>query len=94
MQSQETKIKLLDQIRQVMRLHHYSIHTERTYLDWIKRYIAFHRMKSREDLAEGEKKIEAFLTHLAVDEKVAGASQRPCNGPLQGDAVDSPKSIL
>jgi len=35
-----------------MRLHHYSIHTERTYLDWIKRYIAFHRMKSRDDLAE------------------------------------------
>ncbi len=54
-QSQEAKIKILEQIRQVMRLHHYSIHTERTYLDWIKRYIAFHRIKSRDDLAEGEK---------------------------------------
>jgi hypothetical protein len=35
MQSQETKIKIIEQIRQVMRLHHYSIHTERTYLDWM-----------------------------------------------------------
>ncbi len=58
-----------------MRLHHYSIHTEQTYLDWIKRAIAFHRMKSRDDLAEREKKIEAFLTHLAVDEQVAAATQ-------------------
>jgi hypothetical protein len=46
MQSQDQKPKILDQVRDVMRLHHYSIHTERTYLDWIKRFIAFHRMKS------------------------------------------------
>jgi integron integrase len=65
-----------------MRLHHYSIHTERTYLDWIKRYIAFHRMKSRDDLAEGEKKIEAFLTHLAVDERVAAATQNQAMNAL------------
>jgi hypothetical protein len=31
----------LDQVRQVMRLHHYSLHTERSYLDWIKRFILF-----------------------------------------------------
>jgi hypothetical protein len=36
-----------------MRLHHYSIHTERSYTDWIKRYIHFHHMRSREDLATG-----------------------------------------
>ena len=34
------KPRLLDQARAVLRLHHYSIHTERTYLDWIKRYVA------------------------------------------------------
>jgi hypothetical protein len=33
--------KLLEQVRNVMRLHHYSIHTERSYTDWIKRYIHF-----------------------------------------------------
>ena len=35
------------------RLHHYSIHTERSYVDWIKRFINFHHMRSREDLANG-----------------------------------------
>ena len=74
-QSQDQKPKILDQVRDTMRLHHYSIHTERTYIDWIKRYIAFHRMKSRDDLADGESKIEAFLTHLAVDARVASATQ-------------------
>ena len=55
-ESQEQKPRLLEQIRQVMRLHHYSLHTERSYIDWIKRYIHFHGMKSREGLAEGEGK--------------------------------------
>ena len=82
MQSQDQKPKILDQVRDVMRLHHYSIHTERTYLDWIKRYIAFHRMKSRDDLVEGEKKIEAFLTHLAVDGQVAAATQNQAMNAL------------
>ena len=63
--------KLLDEVRDVMRLHHYSIHTERTYCDWIKRYILHHRMRDRQDLIDGEAKIEAFLTHLAVDKAVS-----------------------
>jgi len=66
-----TDRKLLDEVRNVMRLRHYSIHTERTYCDWIKRYIRYHRMTSRQDLIDGEAKIEAFLTHLAVDKAVA-----------------------
>ena len=48
--------KLLDQVLDYMRLKHYSIHTEQTYRDWIKRYIVFHDMTSREDLNDGEKK--------------------------------------
>ena len=59
--------KILDEVRDVMRLHHYSIHTERTYSAWIKKYIIFHGMKSRDDLKAGEKKVEEFLTHLAVN---------------------------
>ena len=82
MQSQYQKPKILDQVRDTMRLHHYSIHTERTYLDWIKRYIAFHRMKSRDELAAGESKIEAFLTHLAVDARVASATQNQAMNAL------------
>jgi len=69
------KPRLLDQVRAVLRLHHYSIHTERTYLDWIKRYVQFHGMRSREDLTGGESKIEALLTELAVKGKVAASTQ-------------------
>ena len=57
MNSQEQTPRLLDRVRNVMRLHHYSIHTERSYTDWIKRYIHFHHMRRREDLANGESKI-------------------------------------
>ena len=38
------KHKLLDEVAEVMRLRHYSIHTERSYCDWIKRYVRFHGM--------------------------------------------------
>lgn len=62
MQSQGKKPKILDQVRSMMRRHHYSIHTEQTYIDWIKRNIAFHRMKSLRYLPNEECKIEAFLT--------------------------------
>jgi hypothetical protein len=67
--------RLLEQVRNVLRLHHYSIHTERSYIDWIKRYIHFHHMRTREDLANGESKIEAFCTDLAVAGKVASSTQ-------------------
>ena len=67
--------RLLEQVRNVMRLGHYSIHTERSYVDWIKRYIHFHHMRTREDLANGEGKIEAFCTDLAVKGKVAPSTQ-------------------
>lgn len=67
--------RLLDQVRTYMRLHHYSISTERTYCEWIKRYVKFHHMQSRQDLSNGEKKIESFLTHLAVDQRVSPTTQ-------------------
>jgi integron integrase len=76
------KPRLLDQVRGVLRVHHYSIHTERTYLDWIKRYVKFHGMRSREDLAGGEAKIEAFLTNLAVKGKVAASTQNQAMNAL------------
>ena len=69
------KLKLLDQVREVMRLKHYSIHTERSYCDWIRRYIHFHGMQGRADLAGGESKIQQFLSHLAVEGEVAASTQ-------------------
>jgi site-specific recombinase XerD len=74
--------KLMDEVREFMRLHHYSIHTERTYCDWIKKYVQFHQMKSREDLSNGEKKIEAFLTDLAVRGNVSASTQNQAMNAL------------
>jgi Phage integrase, N-terminal SAM-like domain len=55
--------KLLDQVRQYLHLHHYSIYTERSYVDWIVRFIRFHRMRSRDDLFPAEPKIVSELRH-------------------------------
>lgn len=74
--------RILDEVRDVMRLHHYSIHTEKSYCDWIKRFIQFHHMRSRDDLVNGEAKIEAFLTHLAVNLNVAPSTQNSAMNAL------------
>jgi integron integrase len=67
--------RLLDQMRGVLRLHHYARRTERSYCDWVRRFVKFHGMKSRADLAGGKAKVEAFLTDLAVRGEVAAATQ-------------------
>ena len=82
MEGQEQAPRLLDQVRNVLRLHHYSIHTERSYIDWMKRYVRFHHLRSREDLVDGERKIEAFLTGLAVRGQVAAATQNQAMNAL------------
>src|SRR5712691_8289455 len=56
--------KLLDDVRQVLRLHHYSIHTERASVEWIRRFARFHGLRSRTALFPAAPKIEAFLTDL------------------------------
>jgi integron integrase len=66
--------KLLDQVREMLRLKHYSRRTEESYVNWIKRYILFHNKKHPKDM--GAPEIEAFLTHLAVQEKVAASTQK------------------
>ena len=68
-------IRLLDEMRDLMRRRHYPIHTERAYRDWVRRYARFHNMQSRDDLRHGEEKIEAFLTCLARDCQVAASTQ-------------------
>jgi integron integrase len=74
--------KLLDEVRQVLRLHHYSIHTERSYVEWIIRFVRFHGMRSRKDLFPAEPKIESFLTDLAVNGHVAAATQNQAMNAL------------
>jgi integron integrase len=65
--------KLLDQVRDTIQLKHYSIRTEEAYVRWIKRYILYHGKRHPKDM--GTPEIEAFLTHLAVDQKVAASTQ-------------------
>ncbi len=65
--------RLLDQTRDLMRLKHYSLRTERTYCDWIERYIRFHKLRHPSDL--GTIEVSEFLTHLARDGHVAAATQ-------------------
>ena len=88
--------KLLDQVRDVIRLKHYpvlrpprtkrhrtnrSIRTEQAYVDWIKRYILFHNKRHPNEM--GSREIEAFLTYLAVEQNVAASTQNPCTEPAE-----------
>ena len=55
--------RFLVEVRTVMRRQHYSIHTERSYCDWITQYVKFHGFRSRQEVAEaGVPMVEAFLT--------------------------------
>ena len=61
------KPRLLDQVRNAIRIKHYSIRTEQSYIDWIKRYIFFHNKRHPKEM--GEREISDFLTFLAVKKK-------------------------
>lgn len=65
--------RLLDQVRDQIRLKHYSIRTERVYCEWVKRYIRFH--KYRHPLEMGAAEVEAFLSDLAVRRDVSASTQ-------------------
>ena len=65
--------KLLNDVRNVMRVQHYSYQTEKTYVHWIRQYIFFHKVTHPKEMGAGE--IEAFLTHLAVERTVAASTQ-------------------
>ena len=67
------KQKLLDRAREIIRLKHYSIRTERAYLNWMRRYILFHHKRHPQEMGPAE--IEAFLTHLAMAGNVARSTQ-------------------
>ena len=63
------KQKLLDRAQAIIRLKHYSIRTERAYLNWMRRYILFHHKRHPKEMGPAE--LEAFLTHLAMAGNVA-----------------------
>ena len=65
--------RLLDRVRHSCRVRHYSIRTEDAYHDWCKRFILFHNKRHPNEM--GTIEINAFLTHLAVEGKVAASTQ-------------------
>jgi len=63
-----------------LRLKHYSIRTEHSYVDWIRRYILFHHKRHPNETDAAD--VEAFLTHLAAHEHVAASTQNQALGAL------------
>jgi site-specific recombinase XerD len=66
-------MRLLDQVRDVIRKKHYSLRTEQAYVAWIKRYIFFHNKRHPKEMAAPE--IARFISYLATEGKVAASSQ-------------------
>lgn len=65
--------KLLDQVRDAVRLKHYAYRTEQSYVDWVRRYILFHNKTHPKDMGENE--VQEFLTYLASERKVSASTQ-------------------
>ncbi len=66
-------VKLLDRVRNRIRVKGYSIRTEQSYVSWIRRFILFHNKRHPQDMGKGE--IEAYLTHLAINRHVSPSTQ-------------------
>ncbi len=72
--------RLLDQLRDKIRVRHYSIRTEKAYVDWVRRFILFHGRRHPAEL--GPEDVERFLTHLAVQRNVASSTQNQAKSAL------------
>jgi integron integrase len=78
--TQPEGVRLLDQVRGKIRLKHYSIRTEQAYVDWIRRFILHFGKRHPRELGAAE--VEAFLTHLAVEGRVAASTQNQAKSAL------------
>ena len=67
------KPRLLDQLRREIRVRHYSIRTEHSYVEWVIRYVNFNNLRHPSDM--GAPEISRFLSHLASDANVAASTQ-------------------
>jgi hypothetical protein len=73
-------MRLLDQLRQIARVKHFSYRTEQCYVHWVIRYIHFHGIRHPNTI--GAPEVEQFLTHLAVAGRVAASTQNQALGAL------------
>lgn len=67
------KPRLLEQVREQIRLKHYSIRTEHVYCEWVKRFIRFHSYRHPQEMGAAE--VEAFLSDLALRKSVSASTQ-------------------
>ncbi|MDO8813161.1 MAG: integron integrase [Gallionella sp.] len=72
--------KLIEQVVARLRVKHYSLRTEKAYVDWIKRYIWFHGKRHPQEM--GAVEVEAFLSYLAVERSVAASTQNQAKSAL------------
>jgi len=72
--------KLLDRMRAEIRVRHYSIRTEETYLDWARRFILFHDKRHPKDMGADE--VQAFLSYLALERNVSSSTQNQAKSAL------------
>ena len=66
-------VRLMDQVREVLRFHHYAYNTEKSYVTWILQYIRFNNRRHPKDM--GKPEVESFLSHLALDRGVSASTQ-------------------
>jgi integron integrase len=71
----DPKLKLMEQVRQVLRYHHYAYRTEKSYCNWIVQYIKFHGA-ARHPRYMGKREVEAFLSYLAEKRNVSASTQQ------------------
>lgn len=70
---QPSAVKLMDQVRETLRFYHYAYSTEKSYVDWIVRFIRFNEKRHPKDM--GKREIERFLSHLVSNRDVAASTQ-------------------
>jgi integron integrase len=72
--------RLIERVRARIRFMHYSLRTEQAYIDWVRRFIFFHGRRHPDQM--GAPEVEAFLTHLAVEGRVAASTQNQAKSAL------------
>lgn len=73
-------VRFLDQVRARIRVKHYSLRTERVYVDWVRRYVLYHGKRHPRDLGAGD--VERFLSDLAVRRHVSASTQNQAKAAL------------
>src|SRR2546423_1119276 len=72
--------RLLDRVREAIRVRHYSLRTEDSYAQWVRRFVLFHRKRHPQTMGAAE--VAAFLTHLAAERRVAPSTQNQAKAAL------------